>query len=235
MPPTAVTAPVSMPFSPSTASRHGQASSASPWNMWKPYIDSTIEHVPDGAAKIAFDKFHVAQHLGDAVDRVRRGEHKQLRASGDDRLKGSRYLWLQNPAEISADRWAEFAPLRSSSLKTSRAWALKEFAMQLWGYRQRGWAHRAWMRWYSWAIRSRLEPVKKVARMIRTHLDGILTAIVKGVTNARAEGINATIQWLKYTARGYRSRDRFRTAIYFHLGGLDLYPAGFMSAPHTRT
>lgn len=51
----------------------------------------------------------------------------------------------------------------------------------------------------------------------------MLNAIERGVTNARLEGINSVIQWLKKSARGYRNRDRFRTAIYFHLGGLDLY------------
>ena len=85
---------------------------------------------------------------------------------------------------------------------------------------------KAWLRWYSWAIRSRLEPIKKVARMIKRHLEGILTAVVLGITNARAEGLNAKIQWIKATARGFRNRGRFRDAIYFHLGGLDLYPAG---------
>ncbi|MBK7975727.1 MAG: transposase [Deltaproteobacteria bacterium] len=62
--------------------------------------------------------------------------------------------------------------------------------------------------------------------MIRAHQLGILNAMVHGVTNARSEGINAKIQWIKYTSRGFRNRERFRDAIYFHLGGLDLYPAG---------
>ncbi len=62
--------------------------------------------------------------------------------------------------------------------------------------------------------------------MIKRHLQGIVTAIEKGVTNARAEGLNSKIQALKFLARGYRNRERFRTMIYFHLGGLDLYPAG---------
>ena len=78
--------------------------------------------------------------------------------------------------------------------------------------------------WYSWAIRSRLEPIKRVARMLKRHLDGVLNAIVSRVTNARLEGINTVIQSLKRSARGFRSRDRFRTAIYFHLGGLELLP-----------
>ncbi len=76
--------------------------------------------------------------------------------------------------------------------------------------------------------------MKKVARMVKEHLDGIVTAVVKGITNARAESVNAKIQWLKYTARGFRNRERFRNAIYFHLGGLDLYPAAISGATHTK-
>ncbi len=100
--------------------------------------------------------------------------------------------------------------------------------MKLWGYGRRGWARKAWQAWYGWAVRSRLKPVKEVARLVKTHLEGILTAIVHGVTSARAEGINSVVQWIKYSARGFRNRARFRSAIYFHLGGLSLYPAGIV-------
>lgn len=96
--------------------------------------------------------------------------------------------------------------------------------MLMWETRDRAEALATFKGWYSWAIRSRLEPMKEVARMIKTHLEGVLNAIERGVTNARLEGINSIIQWLKKSARGYRNRDRFRTAIYFHLGGLDLQP-----------
>ena len=171
-------------------------------------------------------EFHVAGHLGDAVDRVRRAEHRRLASVQDQRLKGSRYAWLRNPQNMDEDRWEQFAPLRSSALQTARAWAYKEHAMTLWAYRTRGWARRAWLTWYRSAIRCRLDPVKKAARMIKRNLDGIVTAVVQRVTNARAESINAGIQKVKYSARGFRSRKRFRNAIYFHLGGLDLYPVG---------
>lgn len=156
---------------------------------------------------------------------MRRAEHKTLSAEGDDRLKGTLHLWRYNPDNLDAARWASFEALRRSTLKTARAWSLKELAMSLWDYRSRGWAKRAWLAWYNSAIRCRLEPVRRVARMVRRHLDGILNAIVLGATNARSESVNAKIQWIKYTARGFRSRERFRDAIYFHLGGLDLYPA----------
>lgn len=203
-------------------------------DMWAPYIESTREHIPGAATKIAFDKFHVAQHLGSAVNQVRRQEYRDLHDEGNEQLKKTKYLWLRNPDEFTAEAWERFEPLRRSNLKTARAWAIKEFAMALWSYRYRGWARQAWQRWYSWAIRSRLEPIKKVARLVQRHLEGILTAVIRGITNARAESVNAKIQWLKYTARGFRNRSRFRDAIYFHLGGLDLYPAGLIPSGATH-
>lgn len=195
-------------------------------DMHAPYIIATREAIPRAEKKIAFDKFHVAKHLGDAVDVVRRAESKELRLEGDVRLVGTRYAWLSNPEEMDEEKWEAFASLRASTLKTARAWALKEEAMALWSPRLGAWARDAWETWYGWAIRSRLEPMKKVARTVKDHLAGILVAIRKRVTNAKAEGINSAIQWIKYRARGFRNRDRFRTAIYFHCGGLDLYPSG---------
>lgn len=203
-------------------------------DMWQAYIRAVEDHIPGAERKIVFDKFHVAQHLADAVDKVRRSENRTLAELGDDRLKRSKYLWLQNPDSISPENLQRLEALRHSSLKTSRAWAIKQFASTLWSYRQRTWAKKAWLRWYSWAIRCRLEPIKRVARMIKCHLEGILNAVVSGITNARSEAVNARIQWLKRTACGFRNRDRFRNAIYFHLGGLDLLPDAAKTSPtHT--
>jgi len=194
-------------------------------DMWGPFIASTLAHVPEAEHKIAFDKFHIAQHLGDAVDKVRRSEHKALLAAdGKSILTRSRYLWLQHPDRMSDKRWASLKALKSANLKTARAWAIKTHAMCLWGYKSRTWARKAWLDWYSWAIRSRLEPIKQVARMVKRHLEGILTAVITGATNARAEGFNTMIQKIKRDARGFRNKERFKAAIYFHLGGLDLYP-----------
>ena len=194
-------------------------------DMWRPYINATMKHVPDAEKKIAFDKFHVAQHLGEAVDRVRRREHRELKQRGDDRLTKTKYLWLKHPANIPERTWRDrFAALRNSTLKTARAWAIKEAAMTLWSYASRAWARKGWRWWLGWASRSRLEPVRQVAKMIREHLEGIVNAIVHQATNAGAESINAKIQRIKRRACGFRNRVRFRTAIAFHLSGLSLYP-----------
>jgi transposase len=194
-------------------------------DMCGAYIAVTHDMVPGADEKIAFDKFHVASHLGGAVDKVRRAENAGLRLEGNNTLKGTKYLWLTNPANLSERQGVALDTLISIVKRTARAWAIKEHAMDLWTFRDRGAARRAWLRWYGWAIRSRLEPVKKVARMVKKHLDGILNAIMSGMTNAKAESTNATVQWVKATACGFRNRERFRNAIYFHLGGLDLYPA----------
>lgn len=203
-------------------------------DMWGAYIASVSECVPDAERKIAFDKFHVASHLGDAVDRVRRAEHKALMANGDDSMKGSRYLWLTNPDNLDEAGTGALNALHQVSLKTSKAWAFKETAMCLWRFVQRGRAEREWLAWIGKAMRSRLEPVKKVARMIRKHLWGIVNAMVHKATNAASESGNAKVQRIKRAACGFRNRDRFRNAILFHLGGLDLYPE-HVSATHTTS
>lgn len=195
-------------------------------DMWPAYIKAAHEAIPHAESCIAFDKFHVAKYLADAVDKVRRQEHRTLMANGDDLLKGSKYRWLRNPQNMSRKQWREFAVLRESSLKTSRAWAIKELAMSLWHYSKRGWALKAWKRWLGWAFRSRLEPIRRVAWTIREHLWGIINAIVLKADNGRSEAMNRKIQQIKSRACGFRNRERFRNAIYFHLGGLDLYPAG---------
>ena len=194
-------------------------------DMWRPYIAATRQYVPDAERRIAFDKFHVIRLLVDAVDQVRRAEQRRLRAQGEPILVGTKYWWLTRRERLGRERWRAFAPLRASTLQTARAWAIKEFALRLWGYMRRGWAARAWHAWLGWALRCRLGPMRKAARTVRKYLWGILTAIVAGATNALTEGINARIQELKRRACGYRNRARFREAIYFHLGGLDLRPA----------
>jgi transposase len=198
-------------------------------DMWPACIQATLDTIPGAAGKIAFDKFHVAKALGEAVDKVRRQEHKALLREGNAILKGSKHAWLTNPANMSRRQWRDFATLRTANLKTARAWAIKEQGMSLWHYVHRTWAEKGWKRWYDWAIRSRLEPVKKVARMVRKHLWGILNAIMLKASNGLAESTNSRIQLIKLRSRGFRNKDRFQTAIYFHLGGLDLYPNSNMT------
>jgi len=171
-------------------------------DMWEPYISSTVAHVPNGRKKIVFDRFHIMQHMNEAVDAVRKEENRRLLEDDIDMLKGTKYLWLfaeENTPEKMAER---FGWIRESNLKTARAWAIKETLRGLWSYNRKGWAERYWKEWYYWATHSRLEPVKKVARMIRNHLENVLTYFDHRITNAVSEGLNSKIQTVKKTPTG---------------------------------
>ncbi len=193
-------------------------------DMWEPYISSIRRNLPDGDDKIVFDKFHIAGHLGEAVDKVRRKESKQLVGDDDRRLVGTKYDWLRNPENFDKKDWGAFKGLRESSLRTARAWALKEAAMSLFSYTYEGAAKRHFKWWFNWAAHSRLQPMIAVAKMLKSKLKNILTYLKHPITNAGSESLNSKIQWVKYTAKGFRNKANFKTAIYFHCGGLDLIP-----------
>lgn len=193
-------------------------------DMWAPYLKAVDAELPLGRAKVVFDKFHVVQHLNKGVDQVRRREAKELAAEDDERLKGSKYQWLKNPKNFTRIQWREFKALRESNLKVAKAWAMKETIKPLWDFQYVGAAKRLFKKWYGWVKRSRLKPMIAKAELMKTHLDNILTYLKHPITNAVAESINAKIQWIKYTARGYANMENFRTAILFHCGGLDLSP-----------
>ena len=118
----------------------------------------------------------------------------------------------------------EFGHLRNSDLKVSRACAIKEYFRHFWSYTYAGCAERHFNNWYSWAIRSQLEPIKAKARMIKDHLPNLLTYFQHLISNAVAEGLNSKIQTVKSNARGYRSFDGFRNSILFYCGGLQMAP-----------
>jgi len=193
-------------------------------DMWDPYVASVRAHVPAAEKKIGFDKFHIAKPLGEAVDRVRRGEQKILKAAGDDRLTGTRYDWLRHPAGMEPKDRKEFTQLRNSGLKTARAWALKETGMALFYYVYERPARKHFRWWHNWAVRSRLKPMIEVGRMLKRRFENIITYLRHRITNAGSESINSKIQWVKYTARGFRNPQNFVNAIYFHCGGLNLAP-----------
>ena len=194
-------------------------------DMWDPFEKSVREHVPGADEKIVYDKFHIVQHLNEGVDKVRRQEHKELQAAGDERLKGTKYDWLRNSDKFDRASWREFQVLKATNLKTSRAWAIREQALRLWDYSSETWASKHFRQWYYWATHSRLKPMIEKAKMLNRRVNNILTYVKHRITNAVSEGLNSKIQWVKSTARGYRNFDNFTTAIYFHCGGLDLKPS----------
>jgi transposase len=193
-------------------------------DMWEPYILATYAWVPDAARKIVFDKYHATRYVTEAVDKVRRQEHKALQAQDDTRLAGTKHLWLWNEENVPEWRRAEFDALKHAELKTSRAWAIKESLRGFWHYIYPKCAEKYFTAWYFWATHSRLTPIIAAARTLKRHLPNLLTYFTHWITNATSEGINSKIQTLKLMACGYRNREHYKTAILFHCGGLDLHP-----------
>jgi transposase len=192
-------------------------------DMWQAFENSVRSHAPQ--AEIVYDTFHIAKYLGEAVDKVRRQEHRTLLAEGDERLTGTRYLWLHHPENMDDAKNDELAGLRKQALKTARAWGLKEYFRWFWTSANRNEAERFFDDWYAWAIRSRLEPMKKVARMLKSRLANILTWFQHPISNATSEGFNSRIQAIKSNARGFRNFENYRIRILFFCGKLALTPA----------
>ena len=194
-------------------------------DMWEPYIGATRDGLPDGESRIVFDRFHIMREMTKAVDTVRKQEHREFLATGEDSpLTGTKYVWLFSDERRPEYHAETFATLQALNLKVGRAWAIKEALRTLWTYRQSAAVQRFFTRWYAWAVRSRLEPVTKVAATLKRHLDGVLRFVTHPITNGVAEGLNSKIMSIKRKAGGFRNPANFTTAIYFHCGGLDLYP-----------
>lgn len=191
-------------------------------DMWDPHISAVEELLPE--ADIVHDKFHIAKYLGEAVDKVRKSEHKGLTKEGTETLKGTKYLWLTNPKNWSEEQKQQFKELKGKRLKVGRAWAIKELFSDIWGYVYEKPARNFFRKWYWWATHARLRPIAEVAGKLKRRLDNILTYLKHRITNAVAEGLNSKIQQVKSAARGFRNFDNYRIAILFFCGKLDMYP-----------
>jgi transposase len=195
-------------------------------DMWKPFMNSTLLRVPQANDKIVHDGYHLATYINEAVDQVRRSEHAALQYRDNDTLKGSRMLWLYGEENIPSKWLMRFRKLvANTKLKTAKAWAIKELWRDFWKSPDEDCAAETFKEWYREAMATRLEPVKKVARMFKAHLHNILTYFHLRISNGPAEAINSRIQQLVQQSCGYRNRERFKRDVFFHLGGLDLYPA----------
>ena len=193
-------------------------------DMSPAYVSATKQCVKDWESKICFDRFHVMQDLNKAVNEVRKSEVASIPKVYRDPLHKSRFSWMRSEATLKKHHKQQINELKGIAIKTARAWSIRQYAGTIWDYTSRGWARRAWMKWYGWAIRSRLQPIKTQAISIKKNLWGIINAIVHQKSNAGAEGINSQIKVLKVKARGFRNKERFKSSVLFHFGGLSLYP-----------
>lgn len=191
-------------------------------DFWQAFRNSIVKQVPE--AKIVHDHFHISQYLVEAVDLVRRKENKRLRGQGDKSLSGSRQLWLYNEDHLDREEQGRIEQLRRVAIQTARAWGIKELFRNFWLYRSATWAKKFFARWYAWAIRSKLDPIKKVARMLKKHLAGLLAYFEHPITNAKSEAFNGRVQAIKSAARGFRNFENYRIRILFYCGKLRMEP-----------
>jgi transposase len=191
-------------------------------DMWPAFKKAANDIIPD--AKIVHDKYHITTYLTKAVDSVRKKENNSLLKSGDDTLKGTKFVWLTNKENMSNKTKKVFRSLALDELKVGRAWSIKESFKHFWHYHYRGAAERFFKDWYYWATHSRLKPMIEAAKTIRRHIEGIMAYLEHRITNAASEGLNSKIQNIKSNARGFRNFQNYRIAILFHCGKLKLYP-----------
>lgn len=191
-------------------------------DMWPAFMNAAGAVLPQ--ADIVHDKYHVSSYLSKAVDKVRCKENNSLSKQGNNGLKGTKYLWLTSPDNWSKENKSTFRQLAVDELKVGRAWSIKETFRHFWYYSYRASAESFFKKWYFWATHSKLKAVIVVAKMLKRHLNGILSYLKHHITNAVTEGLNSKIQSIKSNARGFRNFNNYRIAILFHCGKLNLYP-----------
>jgi transposase len=190
-------------------------------DMWKPFLKVVAAMCPD--AINILDPFHIARHLNEAVDTVRRGEQARLRTKEERaRAKGGRFLLLKRSSKVRGKARAKPNAVLASLGATSRAWQLKESFRRFWLYRSPAWAQAYLKAWTSRAMRSRLEPMKKVARMLRAHEDLLLNYFraKRQYNSAVVEGLNNKARVSLARSFGHRSSEILKVVLYHTLGDL---------------
>jgi transposase len=172
-------------------------------------------------ASVTFDKFHIMKLINAAVDEVRREEQKER-----PELKGSRYVWIKNPEQLTPKQIAisDALHLPRLNLKTVRAYHMRLNFQDMWALSEHT-AERFLKQWCGWALRSRLDPMRRVARTIQQHWDGVLRWFTTHISNGVLEGTNSLIQAAKAKARGYRTTKNLITMAYLITGKLDFTPS----------
>jgi transposase len=184
-------------------------------DMSKAFIKGLTETFPHAA--ITFDQFHLIQLMNNALGNVRAEEARMF----PELLKGTRYVWLKNPENLTEHQDEDLVKLSHYNLKTGRAYRLKLALQDVFFAQSREDAEPLLKSWYDWAIRSQVEQVKKVARTVKEHWNGILNWFDSKLSNGFLEGINSLLQAAKARARGYRSTKNLINMAYMIAGKLD--------------
>ena len=185
-------------------------------NMWPALIRSITDHLPN--AQITFDKFHIISHASEAIGKMRRTEQKL-----DPSLKGLRWVLLKDRGKLTAALRAELDRLLAhmTTTRTARAWHYREQLREILARNQPNIVRRLLNGWCSNILRSKVEPMKEVAQMIRNHFDGILAWVNSRQTNGFLEAVNALFRAAKRKALGYTRFSTIRTVIFMIAGKLN--------------
>ena len=181
-------------------------------DMWAAYVNLVRKHAPQ--AQILFDRFHIVKHLQEAVDEVRRSEMRSLTGKEKATFKSTRWLLLKNPWNLTNQQTERLSTLVRWNSRIVRAYYLKESFQLFWDYQQEKRAQDLLRKWMNSAMRSRLEPIKKFVRMLRSHLDGILPWTKLRLSNGAVEGMNNKIKSISHRSFGFRKAQYFVAAIY---------------------
>jgi transposase len=190
-------------------------------DMWRAYLKVIATKAPQ--ALHVLDRFHITMHLNQAVDQVRRAETGRLRGRPmAQKLKHMRWKLLRRGSRVRGRAKQRLWGLLRTKLATGRAWMLKETFQDFWRYRALYWARAFLSVWTERALRSRIEPMKKVARMLRTHEELLLNWFrAKGeISSGAVEGLNNKIRVVTRRSYGFRTFDAMEIALYHTLGRL---------------
>jgi len=190
-------------------------------DMWKPYLRIVAELA--GQAVHILDRFHIMSQVGKAIDKVRAQEVKQLKAKGEEPvLTHSRWCFLKRPENLSDKQTVKLKELLALNLKTVRAYLLKEDLQRFWSYTTPGWAGRFLDEWCQRTLRSRIDPMKKVAKMLRNHRGLLLNwfRVKDRIALGAVEGFNNKAKLTTKKAYGFRSYEVVKIALYHTLGDL---------------
>jgi transposase len=184
-------------------------------DMSPAFISGVGDNLPNAA--ITFDKFHAVKIINEAVDEVRRSEQRK-----NAELRGTRYIWLRNPQNLSERQKTTLDSLPMQHLKTARAYQIRLAFQDLYDQLTTEAATAHLKKWYFWATHCRLKPMVKAAHTVKRHWDGILRWFDSKIANGLIEGINSLVQAAKAKARGYRATRNLKVMIYLIAGKLDM-------------
>jgi transposase len=200
-----------------TLEKHGGAVSSIKnisCDMSPAFIRGAKTHFPD--ADITFDKFHVIKRINEEVDQVRREESRESAL-----LKGTRYIWLKNPKNLTVKQSEQMTSLSKSKFKTLRAYNIKLSLQEFYEITDYKAAEAHLKKWFYWATHSKLKPMIDAAYFVKRHWDGVLRYTTSRITNGVLEGINSIIQSVKRRARGYGTTKHFISMVYLVCSDLE--------------